>query len=127
MECVLGERASERADRARWSSRLEPIEEVLAEFAHVEFGKQLHGKRDSACVCTWMVEAPSSQARQESAPFCLHVHVPDEAPEHQIDEGQPLAGLSTSLFKERGFYFCLSPFVCVCVCVCEASIIRVVY
>ena len=58
-ECVLGIGASERAYRAGWSSRLEPIEEVLARFAHVEFGKLPHRKRDSACVCMWMVEALS--------------------------------------------------------------------
>ena len=86
-QSVLGERASERADRACWRSHEEPIEEVLARFAHAEFGKLLQGKLDSACMCTWMVEAPSSRARQEMAPFCLQVHVPNEAPHYEIDEG----------------------------------------
>ena len=77
---VLGEAALERADRAGWNSRLEPIKEVLARFVHVEFGKLLHGKHDSACMYMWMVEVPSSWARQEMVPFCMQVHVPDGAP-----------------------------------------------
>ena len=101
-----------------WSDQTEPIEEVPARFARVECGKLLQVKllqRDSTCVCTWMVEARSSRARQETAPFCLQVHVQDEAPHYEIDEGQPLARLSTSALK-RGVYFRLSPFVCVCIC-----------
>ena len=65
------------------------------------WGKLLQVKRHSACVCTWMVEAPSSRVQQAPAPFRLQVHVPDEAPQHQITEGQPLARLSTSVFNKH--------------------------
>ena len=41
------------------------------------------------------------------------MHVPDKAPQHQIDKDQPLARLSTSLFLENGVLFL---FVTLCLC-----------
>ena len=82
-----------------------------------ECGKLLQVRHHSACVCPWMVEAPSSWSRQETAPFYLQEQVPDEAPYYEIDEGQTLARLSSSVFKKGGFlFFChpLSVFASAC-------------